>query len=129
MDYYTVSGIIEKNDMRMWMVNPELMCSKHLLGEHVELHMLAGCLQRGKNIDGFLKGGLVDPSLLHVRHEALVREMEKRGYQHRSPIENCDYPLIKGDVDVQANVVELSSKCEDCRALFDEAGRTHVDSI
>ena len=25
--------------MRMWMVNPKMMCNKHLLGEHVELHL------------------------------------------------------------------------------------------
>ena len=30
--------------MRMWMVNPGFMCNKHLLGEHVECHMLVGHL-------------------------------------------------------------------------------------
>jgi hypothetical protein len=30
--------------MRMWMVPPKVMCRKHLLGEHVEIHMLAGSL-------------------------------------------------------------------------------------
>ena len=25
--------------MRMWMVNPRIMCRQHLLGEHVEIHM------------------------------------------------------------------------------------------
>lgn len=30
--------------MRMWMVDPKIMCRKHLLGEHLELHMLAGCI-------------------------------------------------------------------------------------
>ena len=24
--------------MRMWMINPKLMCDQHLLGEHGELH-------------------------------------------------------------------------------------------
>jgi len=50
--------------MRMWMLPPETMCRKHLLGEHVELHMLLGSLRRGKNIDGFLAGKLVDPRSL-----------------------------------------------------------------
>ena len=40
--------------MRMWMLPTAGMCRKHLLGEHVELHMLLGSLRRGKNIEGFL---------------------------------------------------------------------------
>ena len=40
--------------MRMWMLPPKGLCRKHLLGEHVELHMLLGSMRRGKNIDGFL---------------------------------------------------------------------------
>jgi hypothetical protein len=32
----------------MWMVDPRLVCSKHLLGEHVELHMFVGCLLKRK---------------------------------------------------------------------------------
>ena len=54
--------------MRMWMLPPEMMCRKHLLGEHVELHMLLGSLRRGKNIDGFLAGKLVDPRRMFRRH-------------------------------------------------------------
>lgn len=34
--------------MRMWVVNPKILCRKHLLGEHVELHMATGHLQRGR---------------------------------------------------------------------------------
>lgn len=44
--------------MRMWMLPPETMCRKHLLGEHVELHMLLGTMKRGRRIDGFLAGKL-----------------------------------------------------------------------
>ena len=61
--------------MRMWMLPPETMCRKHLLGEHVELHMLLGSLRRGKNIDGFLAGKLVDPRRMFRRHEELLLEM------------------------------------------------------
>ena len=33
--------------MRMWNVDPKLMCNKHLLGEHVEMHMFFGTIQKG----------------------------------------------------------------------------------
>ena len=104
--------------MRMWMVSPELMCRNHLLGEHVELHMLAGCIQRGKNINGFLEKGLVDPSLIHSRHEELVREMERRGYRHQSPIAEIGFPASGACLDPQANLNELSSRCPVCRSII-----------
>ena len=33
--------------MRMWMVDPQIMCRQHLLGEHTEMHMFVGTLKRG----------------------------------------------------------------------------------
>ena len=33
--------------MRMWLVNPALLCRQHLLGEHVEMHMFAGHILEG----------------------------------------------------------------------------------
>ena len=36
------------------MVSPATMCRKHLLGEHVEIHMAVASLRLGKSVDGFL---------------------------------------------------------------------------
>ena len=56
--------------MRMWMVAPGKMCRKHLLGEHVEIHMLAGSLLKGRSIGGFLADGLLEPQSMRARHAA-----------------------------------------------------------
>lgn len=72
--------------MRMWMVQPEQMCRQHLLGEHVELHMLVGTIRRHKSLQGYVDNGLIEPLSIHSRHEALVEEMTRRGYSHHSPI-------------------------------------------
>ena len=72
--------------MRMWLVNPKHMCQKHLCGEHVEMHMFIGCLIRDKNIDGYIQKGLVEIHNIVKRHNALAREMKKRGMKHKSPI-------------------------------------------
>ena len=99
--------------MRMWMLPPETMCRKHLLGEHVELHMLLGSLRRGKNIDGFLAGKLVDPRRMFRRHEELVLEMERRGYRHASPLEEprvCATCARYFDFDRMCNVPEAVEK-------------------
>jgi hypothetical protein len=99
----------------MWLTDPQKMCRKHLLGEHVELHMLAGCLNKNKNIRGFIESGFVDPTLLRQRHDRLVIEMIRRGYNHCSPIEGLPAKLEKGDIDPAANRIELCRRCEQCR--------------
>lgn len=106
--------------MRMWMIDPELMCDKHLLGEHVETHMICGCLEKGKNIDGFLKKGLVNPFQVHDRHNHLVEEMVKRCFMHLSPLKYPQYDIFV-DIDADANLKELARRCPKCRERI-EAG-------
>ncbi|MHB8762095.1 MAG: pyrimidine dimer DNA glycosylase/endonuclease V [Coriobacteriia bacterium] len=57
------------------MIDPVLLCDRHLLGEHVECHMLAGSLARRRSIDGFIVKGLLEPESLVERHDALAGEM------------------------------------------------------
>lgn len=103
--------------MRIWMVEPKLMCRNHLLGEHHEIHMVSGSLQKGKNLSGYLHG-LVVPTLLHSRHDDLVSEMANRGYKHNSSLNGVDISLPEAlAIDVEANVVELSKRCSKCRKL------------
>lgn len=76
--------------MRIWDLPPERLCRAHLLGEHRELHAVWSVLSKGKK--GYSrhpetlrwKGKL---KALYRRHEALVREMGRRGYRHASPLD------------------------------------------
>lgn len=110
--------------MRMWMLPPEGMCRKHLLGEHVELHMLLGNMRRGKSIEGFLSGGLVDPQQLFARHEELVTEMTRRGFKHTSSIDACECASLaaqyagRTSISIAANAAELRRRCPDCAHLM-----------
>lgn len=78
--------------MRVWDVDPAILCRQHLLGEHRELHGLWNILVLGKS--GYSRhpetrrweGKL---AALYGRHEALVAEMEKRGYNHGSPLDRA----------------------------------------
>lgn len=106
------------------MVDPALMCRQHLLGEHVEIHMLAGTLRREKSIEGFLDRELIEPQNMQRRHDQLVGEMTKRGYNHRSPLIIPDCELPNGDVDVVYSIRELHRRCEHCRRLIDARERT-----
>lgn len=104
--------------MRMWMVDPKKMCRKHLLGEHVEIHMMVGTLIRGRSIDGYLDRGLLEPQNAVTRHDALVVEMEARGFVHHSPLPLFPrYPRL-GVVSLERSELELAERCADCRRLI-----------
>ena len=100
--------------MRMWMVDPRIMCRKHLLGEHVECHMFAGTLIKGRSVQGYLDKGLLEERSLLVRHDQLSKEMAFRGYSHNSPM--LDMILRdRGKVDVAWSLKELLARCKECR--------------
>ncbi|MDD4202170.1 MAG: pyrimidine dimer DNA glycosylase/endonuclease V [Candidatus Omnitrophica bacterium] len=82
--------------MRIWDITPKKLCRNHLLGEHRELHAIWSILTNNK------KGYSNHPetlrwknklSALYLRHEKLVEEMKKRGYNHYSDLEK---KLAKG---------------------------------
>lgn len=107
--------------MRMWMVDPELLCDRHLLGEHVECHMLEGSLRRGRSIDGFIAKGLLEPASVRTRHDRLADEMAARGFRHASPLLEVDLAHLPASalacrVDVAAARAELFARCPACAA-------------
>jgi hypothetical protein len=108
--------------MRIWDLPPEYLCRAHLLGEHRELHALWTILTgdrvayRRHPETRRWEGKL---SALFERHERLVAEMKRRGYQHASPLDPC---LATGSavqdayVDPPAAQIELlRQKGCDCR--------------
>ena len=106
--------------MRQWLVDPKLLCRKHLLGEHVEHHMFIGTIKKGISIDGYTQLGLLDPSKLYSRHNELVTEMLRRGYGHYSDLEAIDVSKctsLKPCIDVEANLRDLFNRCSECREL------------
>lgn len=108
------------------MTPPDLMCRKHLLGEHVELHMFVGTINKGISVEGFLANNLIEPRSLHSRHNALAAEMLRRGYNHKSPLwaillttlPNMTYEKYHRTIDAEASLAELHRRCPECLALF-----------
>ena len=109
--------------MRMWMVDPTILCRKHLLGEHVELHMFVGAIKKKKRIDGFINNNCLEPSSIESRHEQLVNEMLDRQYKHKSPLEIFDISylkesFIKYKVDMYRSLEDLISRCDKCKSRY-----------
>ena len=102
--------------MRMWGIYPKLLCRKHLLGEHLEIHMFVGCILKGKNIEGYKKG-LVNILCLNSRHHFLAEEMMERGYHHNSPLPSFHIPEHKsaGYINIAENIKALESRCPECK--------------
>ncbi|HLL61400.1 MAG TPA: pyrimidine dimer DNA glycosylase/endonuclease V [Candidatus Nitrosocosmicus sp.] len=76
--------------MRIWDLEPEKLCWNHLLGEHRELHALWTILTQNKK--GYSKHPETQRWIgklkaLYLRHEILVQEMSRRGYNHKTPLE------------------------------------------
>lgn len=105
--------------MRMWGVDPKVLCTQHLSGEHVEMHMFVGTIRAKKSIAGYVNTGLVEPHNIVSRHNVLAAEMIRRGMNHRSPIPplNCKE---SGNVDRERNLIELARRCPRCKARQQE---------
>jgi hypothetical protein len=106
----------------MWLVNPKIMCRKHLLGEHLELHLFIGHMKRRKSIKGFLKNNLLQIDEIYNRHEELVKEMLSRGYNHKSELEKIDLSYYKEFFHIKINktlsILDLKSRCNECQKLM-----------
>jgi len=107
--------------MRQWLVDPEVMCNKHLLGEHVEHHMFVGSIKKKKNLGRYISDGLLDARTLEPRHDQLAIEMKKRGMNHESPLGDFCWPsgVFHGSIDPKRSAIELLRRCPQCRNRFD----------
>lgn len=103
--------------MRMWMVDPKYLCRKHLLGEHVELHMFVGTILKNKSLKGFKENNLVEVHNIKQRHEDLKNEMIKRGYNHKSQLQEFK-DFYYGKINKDENLKELTKRCSVCAKLI-----------
>jgi hypothetical protein len=92
--------------VRIWDLDPALLCDRHLLGEHRELHAVWAILTTGKR--GYAhhpeNAALARPA----RHDAQVSELRRRSFRHASPL---DPRLATG----AAEQTELVDSVEDQR--------------
>jgi hypothetical protein len=119
--------------VRIWDIEPRLLCDQHLLGEHRELHAIWTVLTTGR------KGYANHPetlrwrgrlAALHSRHEAQVAEMGRRGFRHASPL---DERLATGAArqtefvdSIESQQARLAQKGCACRASTPPGASSHV---
>ena len=108
--------------VRMWLVDPELMCKQHRLGEHKEIHDLVGFIRNGhiEKVQFHASRGQVFPQHISMRHEQLEAH------------DGLDSPISVPDVaeDLQMTEVtgrllkhnrqELARRCDECAKKQEE---------
>jgi hypothetical protein len=108
--------------MRIWDIPPSKLCTKHLLGEHRELHAIWNILTQNKS--GYSKhpetlrwkGKL---AALYLRHEELAKEMLRRKYNHKTELDrkyatgNLSQNQFVNTYDEQLNILKNKGcKCK-----------------
>lgn len=104
--------------MRIWDVNVKILCRKHLLGEHRELHGLWNILTKHRGIGGYsnhpeTKRWVGKLNALYNRHEELVEEMKNRGYNHKTDLDkklindNNKQDIFINTIDEQIKILKL----------------------
>ena len=101
--------------VRIWCLPVKLLNRQHLLGEHHELHCIYNVIT--KNLKGFANhpqtnrfrhrlGMLVD------QHLQQVVEMQRRGYNHRSPLDGGVEPefYVYSDVEFIHDLLRIMSR-------------------
>jgi hypothetical protein len=106
--------------MRMWMVDVRVLCRQHLLAEHLELHMFLGSINKEVHLDGYFNNDLFEPGSMHIRHDDLVMEMRKRGYNHKTPLDMFDVTYftpteINHKINRKNSLQILLSRCLECK--------------
>ena len=111
--------------MRQWMVDPRILCDKHLRGEYVEHLMFLGTFKKQMNIPGYVKNNLVEPLSLIDRFDVVKAEMLRRGFKAVKtldfPIELLDYlkpEWRNNEIDVVDALDNLIRRCHICAARY-----------
>lgn len=103
------------------MTDPNLMCSKHRVGEHGEIHKHRHNFEKQHNISGRIYPEIqIEPESMKKRHDQLAAFMD-----HKSEFSQPDLSYLPDDqryakVNVMESYRELCRRCPECRAKIEK---------
>lgn len=102
--------------MRMWMLPPEMMCMKHIVGEHGEIHKHLHNFEKKHNLSGRISPIVqISPYLMKQRHDELVAYLKNHL--------NC---LFHTNEDAYAFITTLDYNTD---LLLHEANMAELDAL
>lgn len=114
--------------MRMWMINPKMMCIKHIVGEHGEIHKHKHNFIKKHNISGRIYPIVqISPYLMKKRHDELTKYLKN----HKSPYElpnlsHLSNEIKYAEVDIEYNIKDLMNRCPECRKKIIEFKKGNI---
>ena len=110
--------------MRMYMVDPKILCQKHLLAEHLSVHAFVSLINQGNSLLGYIEHNLLEVSSLYIRHGELSEEMIHRDLNHQSPLKPITNRKNKDayyhyTVDQSQSFNDLMNTCNRCRERYE----------
>lgn len=108
------------------MIDPQLLCDTHLLGEHGEIHKHRHNFVKHYRITGRIKPVVqIEPASMKIRHDELATEMIRRGMNHKSDYEQPDISYLNSDeanakVDTQVSIKDLVNRCPKCKKRIEK---------
>lgn len=100
--------------MRMWCIPTNIMCTKHIMQEHKDIHMIVGAINKKINIQSFILNGYIDTDKIKSRHFELAKEIEKRGGKHISKLPVFSIKRLSY-LNKFANLDYLKANCKKCK--------------
>ena len=102
--------------VRMWLVDPELMCQQHRHGEHFELHKLVSFIRNEhiEKVQFHATRGQVFPKHIELRHEQLeAHDGLDSPISVPYVVEDLQMTEVTGRL-LKYNRKELVRRCDDC---------------
>lgn len=105
------------------MIDPKILCRQHLLGEANEHHKHLHNWKKKHRIDGRILVNSIEPMSYKKRHDELAVEMLRRGYNHKSPLEEPDFSYLPPNqryvkVDKEKALKLLLERCPACAERY-----------
>lgn len=106
--------------MRVWDISPCILCKKHLIAEHHEIHTIYNVIvhnKKGYSNHPETKRWIGKLKALYDRHNYIVAEMKIRGYNHNSVLDhNYATGIEKQDEYINSKLEQIhilqSKKCD-----------------
>lgn len=105
--------------MRMWMINPKMMCNKHLIEEHAGLHKFLSNIKFKSCLKRAVESKRIELISYQERHDLLEKEITNRNNKTKpTPITMPDLSHIEKEyfihIDRAQSIRALCTLCNKC---------------
>ena len=107
--------------MRMWMIDPKLMCIQHINGEHNEIHKHRHNFVNKDSIKGrIIPVVQIEPQSMKKRHDELANFLNHKSEYEQPDVSYLPKKFQEAKVDINESIKELKRRCPECRRIIEK---------